>query len=66
MRDLCSSLILASPRVAHPQASSPSFKGALRQSSPKSSQARLTSLRFLLAAALLTANPQQGDLEPFN
>jgi hypothetical protein len=28
-------LILASLRVVHPQASSPSFKGALRQSSPK-------------------------------
>jgi hypothetical protein len=28
-------MILASPRVVHPQASSPSFEGALRQSSPK-------------------------------
>jgi hypothetical protein len=36
-------LILASLRVVHPQASSPSFKGALRQSSPKSGRVRLLS-----------------------
>ena len=58
-------LILARLRVVHPPSSSPSFEGACGRAPPKVARPAAILQAFLLAAALLTAFPQQGDLGAF-